>query len=68
MIMREKLLEEMSSWAAESRWKETLQELTTELLEARPACPYVYLQRKTYIRLHQAPSAKSWTTPAPAST
>lgn len=50
MIVKDRLLGEMSSLAAETKWEDTLAELLGEVFEVRPANPYLFLQKKTSLR------------------
>lgn len=50
MIVRDRLLGEMSSLAVETKWEDTLAELLAEIFEVRPANPYLFLQKKTSLR------------------
>lgn len=50
MIVRDRLLSEMSSLAVESKWEEALGEILSEMFEVRPPNPYLFLQKKASLR------------------
>lgn len=62
MIMKERLLSEMASFAAESKWEEVLTETINEMFEIRPSNPYLFLQKKMSISLQIDPSSKNFRT------
>lgn len=51
MIMRERLLGEMATFAVDSKWEEVLTETINEMFEIRPMNPYLYLQKKMSLML-----------------
>lgn len=50
MIVRERLLGEMSTLAAETKWEDALGEILAEMFEVRPSNPYLFLQKKASLR------------------